>query len=49
MTDFLSSLPIPISNPTLKRGILQGIITILCLIFCLLKDPSYSYYVWLIV
>ena len=41
MTDFLSSLPLPIENPTLKRGIFQAILTILCLLFCLLKDPSY--------
>ena len=40
MTDFLSSLPLPIENPSVKRGIFQAILTIVCLLFCLLKDPS---------
>ena len=40
MTDFLDSLPIPASNHTLKRALLQALITIIGLIFCLLKDPS---------
>ena len=42
MTDFLDSLPIPTSHPTLKRAILQFIITVICLILCILKDPRYS-------
>lgn len=44
MTDFLDSLPIQTSNPTLKRALLQSLITIICLIFCLLKDPSSQFF-----
>ena len=44
MTDFLDSLPIQTSNPTLKRALLQSLITIICLIFCLLKDPSWRFF-----
>ena len=40
MTDFLDSLPIPSSHPTVKRAILQALITAICLLLCLLKDPS---------
>ena len=40
MTDFLDSLPIPSNHPTVKRAILQALITAICLILCLLKDPS---------
>ena len=44
MTDFLDSLPIPTSHPTLKRAILQFIITVICLILCILKDPRYPFF-----
>ena len=40
MTDFLTSLPIMTNNPELKRYITQGILTVLAIILCLLKDPS---------
>ena len=41
MTDFLDSLPLPSSHPTLKRALLQLLITVICLVLCLLKDPRY--------
>ena len=40
MTDFVDGLPISSTHPTLKRAILQGVITIIALVLCLLKDPS---------
>ena len=40
MTDFLTGLPIMTNNPELKRYIMQGILTVLAIILCLLKDPS---------
>ena len=40
MTDFLDSLPLPTNSPTLKRALLQSLLTVIGLIFCLLKDPS---------
>ena len=41
MTDFLEALPIG-SNRKLRRIISQMILTVLCIILCLLKDPKFS-------
>lgn len=38
MTDFLSALPL--GAPQYRRLIAQLILTVLCIILCLLKDPK---------
>ena len=40
MTDFLSSLPFLEDNYSLKRILMQIILTIFSILLCLLKDPS---------
>ena len=43
MTDFLEAIPIG-SNRKLRRIISQVMLTLLCILLCLLKDPKYSFY-----
>ena len=40
MTDFLSSLPFLTDNYSMKRTLMQILLTILAIVLCLLKDPS---------
>ena len=40
MTDFLECIPFS-HNKTMRRLIAQIILTVLCIILCLLKDPKY--------
>lgn len=40
MCDFLTSIPFFDEQPAIKRLIAQGIITIICIVLCMLKDPS---------
>ena len=42
MTDFLECLPFS-QNRVTRRLICQTIVTVLCILLCLLKDPKYAH------
>lgn len=40
MTDFLSALPVMTDSLQTKRYVMQGILTVVAIVLCMLKDPS---------